>query len=56
LQALAFYLDLDWSWLTRRCGDLSQRGTASLVSTRSRLVSSAGVDAACAFVGGLAAH
>ncbi len=54
LQALAHYLDLDWSWLTRRCGDLGQHGTASLVSTRSRLVSSAGVDAACAFVGSLA--
>jgi transcriptional regulator with XRE-family HTH domain len=54
LQALASYLGLDWAWLTRRCADLSQHGTAALISTRSRLVSSAGVDAACAFVGSLA--
>ncbi|MBB4762826.1 hypothetical protein ACFQFC_01370 [Amorphoplanes digitatis] len=53
LQALAHYLELDWSWLTRRCAALSQHGSTRLVRTRSRLVSPAGLDAACAFVGSL---
>jgi hypothetical protein len=54
LQALASYLDLDWTWLTQRCWQLAQYGTTKLISTMGRLVSSAGMDAACAFVGSLA--
>jgi hypothetical protein len=53
LQALAHYLDLDWAWLTSRCAALSRYGSSRLVRTRSRLVSPAGLDAACAFVGSL---
>src|SRR5439155_15349425 len=54
LQALASYLDVDWTWLTQRCAQLAQQGTTKLISTMGRLVSSAGMDAACAFVGSLA--
>jgi hypothetical protein len=53
LQAVAHYLELDWSWLTRRCGQLGRHGTARLVRTRSHLVSPAGLDSACRFVGSL---
>ena len=53
LRTLATYLDLPWAWLVARCAALSQHGTAGLVQARSRLVSVAGVDAACAYVGAL---
>ena len=53
LRTFADYLGLDWTWLTRRCGELGDYGTAGLVSPRSRLLSTAGVDRACSFVGGL---
>jgi len=53
LQALAHYLELEWAWLTRRCAELSRHGSTRLVRTRSHLVSPAGLDAACNFVGSL---
>jgi transcriptional regulator with XRE-family HTH domain len=53
LQGLADYLDLDWAWLVRRCGQLGYRGTARLIQSRSRLVSPTGLDMACQYVGSL---
>ncbi|MCK2241003.1 MULTISPECIES: helix-turn-helix transcriptional regulator [unclassified Crossiella] len=53
LRALADYLDLDWAWLTRRCADLGDYGTAGLAQPRSRLLSTTGLDSACRFLGGL---
>ncbi len=50
LQALAGYLGIDWPWLQRRCGQLAETGTAGLLRPRSRHISTAGVDVACAFV------
>ena len=53
LQALAGYLDVDWAWVTRRCADLGDYGTAGLAQPRSRLLSTAGLDRACRFLGTL---
>jgi hypothetical protein len=53
LRAFADYLDLDWLWLTRRCAELGDYGTAGLVQPRSRLLSTVGLDKACRFVGSL---
>ncbi|MGW5053935.1 helix-turn-helix transcriptional regulator [Actinokineospora sp. NPDC004072] len=53
LRALADYLDVDWAWLTRRCADIGDYGTAGLTQPRSRLLSTAGLDKACRFVGAL---
>ncbi len=53
LVALASYLDLDWRWLRRRCLELSEYGCAGFARPRSRLLSVAGLDAACRYVGGL---
>ncbi|MCF1648885.1 helix-turn-helix domain-containing protein [Streptomyces indiaensis] len=53
LRALAQYLDLPWSWLIQRCGQLARYGSSGLIQSRSRLVSAAGIDAACAYVGAL---
>jgi hypothetical protein len=53
LEALADFLNLEWSWLVRRSAELALRGTYGLVQGRSRLISSAGLDAACAYVGAL---
>jgi hypothetical protein len=50
LQALARYLDLDWPWLRGRCRQLAHAGTAALLRPRSRHMSVAGVDMACAYV------
>lgn len=55
LRALAQYLDLPWSWLIERCGQLARYGSSGLIQSRSRLVSAAGIDAACAYVGSLPA-
>lgn len=55
LRALANYLALDWAWLTRRCAALAAAGTAGMMRPRSRMLSAAGLDAACAFVGSLPA-
>jgi transcriptional regulator with XRE-family HTH domain len=54
LAGLADYLELDPGWLSRRCAQLGKQGTGTLVQSRSRLISSAGLDAACRFVGSLA--
>lgn len=53
LQALARYLDLDWSWLVARCAQLGDYGTAGLISPRSRLLSTDGIDRACRFIGAI---
>lgn len=55
LRSLAQYLDLPWSWLIQRCGQLAQYGSSGLIQSRSRLVSAAGIDAACAYVASLPA-
>jgi hypothetical protein len=51
LRTFADYLDLDWVWLRNRCAALAQHGTSGFIHARSRLVSAAGLDTACAFVG-----
>jgi transcriptional regulator with XRE-family HTH domain len=53
LRAFADYLDLNWAWLTRRCGELGEYGLAGIAEPRSRLMSTAGVDQACRYLGGL---
>ncbi|MET9847884.1 helix-turn-helix domain-containing protein [Streptomyces ossamyceticus] len=53
LRSLAQYLDLPWSWLIQRCGQLARYGSSGLIQSRSRLVSAAGIDAACAYVASL---
>ncbi|WP_328402582.1 hypothetical protein OHS70_30330 [Streptomyces sp. NBC_00390] len=53
LRALAHYLDLPWTWLIHRCGQLGKYGTSGLIQSRSRLVSAVGLDAACSYVGAL---
>ena len=50
LRNLAGYLGLDWSWLTTRCQELAEQGTAGIAQPRSRLLSLAGVDQACRFM------
>ncbi|MEV6533653.1 helix-turn-helix transcriptional regulator [Streptomyces sp. NPDC051639] len=55
LRGLAQYLDLPWSWLVERCGQLAQHGASGLIQSRSRLISAAGIDTACAYVGSLPA-
>jgi hypothetical protein len=55
LRALAHYLDLPWSWLIERCAALGRYGASGLIQSRSRLVSTAGIDAACSYVGTLPA-
>ncbi|WP_327749847.1 helix-turn-helix transcriptional regulator [Streptomyces europaeiscabiei] len=55
LRALAQYLDLPWCWLIQRCGQLGRYGSSGLIQSRSRLVSAAGIDAACAYVASLPA-
>ena len=53
LRALATYLDLPWAWLVTRCAALARHGAAGLIQPRSHLISVAGLDAACAYVGSL---
>jgi hypothetical protein len=50
LTALADYLGLDWAWVTRRCRELSPHTCADFARPRSRLLSTAGVDAACRYL------
>lgn len=50
LAALAEYLDLDWDWVVRRCGEFAAYGSAGIVQPRSRLLSVDGVDQACRFL------
>jgi hypothetical protein len=51
LQALAWYLDVDWAWIQQRCRSLARVGTAGLLRPRSRHISTAGVDIACSYLG-----
>ena len=51
LQALAWYLDVDWAWIQDRCRSLARVGTAGLLRPRSRHISTAGVDTACSYLG-----
>ena len=51
LQALAGYLDADWAWMQDRCRSLARAGTPGLLRPRSRHISTAGVDAACSYLG-----
>lgn len=51
LHRLAQYLDIDWNWVTRRCRGLAGTGITGLVRPRSRLLSLAGLERACAFLG-----
>ncbi len=53
LHQLADYLQLDWSWLVRRCSGLADYGIAGFIQPRSRLLSLAGLDRACRFVADL---
>jgi hypothetical protein len=50
LRELADYLDLDWTWLTRRCRELADYGCGGLAQPRSHLLSLAGVERACRFL------
>ncbi|QSB14184.1 hypothetical protein JQS43_22090 [Natronosporangium hydrolyticum] len=56
LTALAGLLDLDWQWLTHRCGELAAYGSAGIADPHSRLLSTAGVDRACGYVATVATH
>ncbi|MEY9211693.1 hypothetical protein NI17_009195 [Thermobifida halotolerans] len=51
LQALADYLSVEWSWLVSRCAQVGAYGFGGLASPSSRLLSTAGVDRACRFLG-----
>jgi hypothetical protein len=53
LAVLADYLELDRGWLSKRCAEIGSRGSSSLVQSRSRLISPAGLDTACRYVGSL---
>lgn len=53
VRAFANYLDLPWTWLQERCAELGRHGTSGLIQPRSRLISAAGLDAACEYVGSL---
>ncbi|MEU8007211.1 helix-turn-helix domain-containing protein [Catellatospora sp. NPDC049111] len=53
LHELAAYLGLQWSTVTRRCADLAEYGIAGLAEPRSRLLSLAGAERACRYLGDL---
>lgn len=53
MQALADYLNLDWTRLRHRCAELGDHGLAGIAEPRSRLLCLDGVDRACRFVGSL---
>jgi hypothetical protein len=55
LRLLADYLDLPWAWLVARCEALASNGATGLIRPRSRMISTAGLDAACAYMGSLPA-
>lgn len=54
LKAFAGYLQLDWPAVTRRCAELGRYGLEGLMTPRSRLLSVAGAERACQFMGRLA--
>lgn len=51
LRVMPAYLGIDWPWLHWRCQQLAQAGMAALRRPRSRHISTAGVDVACAYIG-----
>jgi hypothetical protein len=53
LKAFASYLQLDWPTVTRRCAELGRYGLEGLMTPRSRLLSVAGAERACQFIGRL---
>lgn len=53
LQALADYLEIDWSWLVHRCHELGTYGSAGMLRPRSRLLGMDKLDETLQFVGGL---
>lgn len=55
LQAMADYLELDWSWLIARCELLGDYGCSGFAEPRSRLLALTGVDRACRYLGQLGA-
>lgn len=55
LRAMGDYLQLDWPWLVERCAEIGDYGAAGIVEPTSRLLSAAGVERACQFVGELPA-
>ncbi|EGX61909.1 XRE family transcriptional regulator [Streptomyces zinciresistens K42] len=54
LRTLAGFLDIPWPWLVRRCRELSECGTASIVRPRSRHLSVSALDDVFQFLGALA--
>lgn len=54
LAAFAGYLQLNWATTTRRCAELGKYGLEGLMAPRSRLLSAAGAERACQFIGSLA--
>ncbi|SHN74633.1 hypothetical protein [Cryptosporangium aurantiacum] len=53
LRALADHLELDWSWVTRRCRELSEYGLVDMLRPRSRLLTLSQADSVLAFLGKL---
>ncbi|MEU2258152.1 helix-turn-helix transcriptional regulator [Nocardia xishanensis] len=53
LRALADYLGLDWARLSARCAALADYGITGFITPRSRLLSVAGIERACRFLGDL---
>ncbi|MBC7267677.1 hypothetical protein ACF09G_31340 [Streptomyces albogriseolus] len=56
LEELARFLDIDWAWVTTRCRAVAEQGVASLVRTRSRLLTSEGIDDVLSFLGTFASR
>jgi hypothetical protein len=56
LQALAAYLDLDWTWLSGRCHALAEEGITSMLRPRSRLLTLKALDQTLRFIGSLASQ
>lgn len=50
LRTLSEYLAIDWLWAVERCAALASTGLAGLIRPRSRLLSLAGIERACAFL------
>ncbi|MFE9968943.1 transcriptional regulator, XRE family protein [Streptomyces sp. NPDC005525] len=56
LQALAAYLDLDWTWLIGRCRTLGEEGISSMLRPRSRLLTLRALDQTMRFLGAVGSH
>jgi hypothetical protein len=50
LRALAEYLELDWSWMLRRCSEIADAGLQDLIRPRSRHLSLDGTQTAISFI------